>query len=40
MVGRVIALALRLALIALAYPVMLIIVFELWHAIQCSLHGG
>ena len=34
-----IPLALRLALVALAYPILLIIVFELWHAIQCSLHS-
>jgi len=33
-------LALRLALIGgLWYPVMLIAVFELWYAIQCSLHS-
>ena len=32
-------LALRLALIALWYPVMLIIVFELWHAIHCTLNA-
>jgi hypothetical protein len=31
--------ALRLALIALAYPVMLIVAFLLWHAVQCSLHS-
>jgi len=34
--GVVIPLALRLALIALAYPVMLIVVFELWHADEAS----
>jgi hypothetical protein len=34
-----IALALRLALIALAYPVALIVAFELWHAIHCTLHS-
>jgi lipopolysaccharide/colanic/teichoic acid biosynthesis glycosyltransferase len=39
MVGRVIAIALRLALIALAYPVMLIVAFLLWHAVCCSLHS-
>jgi hypothetical protein len=33
-------LALRLALIALWYPVMLIVVFLLWHALSCSLYGG
>lgn len=32
-------LALRLALIALGYPFMLIVLFELWHAIHCSLHS-
>jgi hypothetical protein len=32
-------LALRLALIALAYPVMLIVAFLLWHAVCCSLHS-
>ena len=32
-------LALRLAVIALAYPFMLIVAFELWHAIHCTLHG-
>jgi hypothetical protein len=32
-------LALRLALIALAYPVVLIVAFLLWHAIHCSLHS-
>ena len=37
--GGVIPLALRLALIALAYPFMLIVAFELWHAIHCTLHS-
>jgi len=37
--GVVIPLALRLALIALAYPFMLIVAFELWHAIHCTLHS-
>jgi hypothetical protein len=32
-------LALRLALIALGYPLALITVFLLWHAIHCSLHS-
>jgi len=32
-------LALRLAVIALAYPVMLIVAFLLWHAIHCSLNS-
>jgi hypothetical protein len=32
-------LALRLALIALWYPIMLIVAFELWHAVHCSLHS-
>jgi hypothetical protein len=31
--------ALRLALIALAYPFMLIVAFLLWHAVHCSLHS-
>ena len=35
-----IALALRLALIALAYPVMLIVAFLLWHAIHCTLNAS
>ena len=34
-----IPLALRLALIALAYPVALIVAFLLWHAVCCSLHS-
>jgi len=33
-------LALRLALIALWYPVMLIVVFLLWHAIHCTLNAS
>ena len=33
------ALALRLALI-LAYPVALIVAFEVAHACYCSLYGG
>jgi hypothetical protein len=34
-----ILLALRLALIALWYPLMLILAFEVAHAMYCSLYG-
>jgi hypothetical protein len=34
-----IPLALRLALIALAYPVALIVAFEVAHAIHCTLNA-
>jgi len=36
----VILLALRLALIALGYPILLIVVFELWHAIHCTFNAS
>lgn len=32
-------LALRLALIALGYPIALIVAFEVAHACYCSLYG-
>jgi hypothetical protein len=40
MVGRVIAIAVQLAAIGLIYPVMLIVAFEVAHAIHCTLNAS